>query len=73
MGHIQPSSEAFCLLLVQMWPITLTVLNLPRKMRYSFSNIWLVGTIPGNGTKEPQSLDPYLSVLVDELLSITNK
>ena len=56
-----------------MWPIILTVLNLPRKIRYSFGNFWLIGTVPGNGTKEPQSLDPYLSVLVDELLSVTSE
>ena len=56
-----------------MWPIILTVLNFPRKVRYSHSNFWLVGTIPGNGSKEPHSVDPYLSVLVDELLEITNK
>ena len=56
-----------------MWPIILTILNLPREIRYSYGNIWLVGTIPGNGTKEPNSLDPYLDILVDELLSISNK
>lgn len=56
-----------------MWPIILTVLNLPRKIRYCFGNFWLVGTVPGNGTKEPHHLDPYLCILVDELLSITNK
>ena len=32
-----------------------------------------MGTVPGNGTKEPNNLDPYLSILVDELLTITNK
>ena len=56
-----------------MWPIMLTVLNLPRDIRYSFGNFWLVGTIPGNGTKEPNRLDPYLDILVDELLSLSNK
>ena len=56
-----------------MWPIILTILNFPQKFRYSHSNFWLVGTIPGNGSKEPHSVDPYLSVLVDELLEITNK
>ena len=56
-----------------MWPIILTVLNLPREIRYSFGNFWLVGTVPGNGTKEPNSLDPYLDILVDELLAISNK
>lgn len=56
-----------------MWPIILSVLNFPRKVRYSYGNFWLVGTIPGNGSKEPGSVDPYLNVLVDELLEITNK
>lgn len=56
-----------------MWPIILTVLNLPRKIRYCFGNFWLVGTVPGNGTKEPHHLDPYLEILVDEILTITNK
>ena len=32
-----------------MWPIMLTVLNLPRKIRYNFGNFWFVGTVPGNG------------------------
>lgn len=53
-----------------MWPI---ILNLPREIRYSFGNIWLVGTIPGNGTKDPNSLDSYLDILVDEILAISNK
>ena len=56
-----------------MWPLILTVLNLPRTIRYSFGNIWLVETVPSNSSKEPNSLDPYLSILVDELISITNK
>ena len=56
-----------------MWPIIMTVLNLPRNVWYNFSNIWLVGTIPGNGNKEPNNLDPYLSILVDELLEISNQ
>ena len=51
----------------------MTVLNLPRRVRCSYENFWLVGTVPGNGTKEPRSLDPYIGILVDELLSITNK
>ena len=56
-----------------MWPIMLTVLNLPRNIRYCYGYIWLLGTIPGNGTKEPHTLDPYLSVVVDELLTVTNQ
>ena len=41
-------------------------------MRYSFQNIWLVGIIPSNGSKEP-SIDPYLEIVVDEFLSLSNK
>ena len=36
-------------------------------------NVWLVETIPGNDTKEPNSLDPYLEITVDELLEISNQ
>ena len=32
-----------------MWPIMLTVLNLPKRVRNLFSNMMLVGIIPGNG------------------------
>ena len=53
-----------------MWPIMLTLLNLPRKVRNLFSSILLVGIIPSNGSKEPQSLTPYLDVLVDEMLEL---
>lgn len=56
-----------------MWPMILTLLNLPRSKRHLFGNVWLVATIPGNGTKEPNSLDPYLDVMVDELLEISNQ
>ena len=55
-----------------MWPIMLTNLNLPRNVRSKFSNILLVGIIPGNGTKEPRRLSPYLEVVVDELLALTD-
>lgn len=51
-----------------MWPIMLTLLNLPWKL---FSNILLVGIVPGNEGKEAKSLDPFLEVLVDELLLIS--
>ena len=53
-----------------MWPIMLTLLNLPRNMRNLFANILLVGIIPSNGPKDPQSLTPYLDVLVEEMLEI---
>ena len=55
-----------------MWPIMLTNLNLPRNVRSKFSNILLVGIIPGNGTKEPKTLSPYLEVVVDKLLTLTD-
>ena len=32
-----------------------------------------MGTVPGNGTKEPNGLDPYLDIFVDELLAISDK
>jgi len=56
-----------------MWPMILTVLNLPRSVCHSLANVWLTGIVPGNGSKEPNNLDPYLIILVDELLAITNK
>lgn len=56
-----------------MWPIMLTLLNLPRHLRYTFQNIWLLGIVPSNGPKEPATLDPYLEVVVDEILSLSNK
>ena len=54
-----------------MWPMMLTLLNLPREMRNSFSSILLLGIVPGNGTHEPQTLDPYTEVMIDELIQIS--
>ncbi len=54
-----------------MWPIMLTVLNLPKSIRNLFSNMLLVGIIPGNGNHEAKHVDPYLEVVVDELLSLS--
>ena len=56
-----------------MWPIMITVLNLPRNMRNLFSSILLLGIIPGNGNVEPKCLDPYLQVIVDELLQLNGQ
>ena len=42
-----------------MWPIMMTLLNLPREKRNLFENILLLGIIPGYGTKEPKDLNPY--------------
>jgi len=55
-----------------MWPIILTLLNLPRSIRNKFASIMLVGIIPGNRAQESQSLNPYLDILVDELLELSN-
>ncbi|XP_063437818.1 uncharacterized protein LOC134718894 [Mytilus trossulus] len=52
-----------------MWPIILTWISLPQEIRYLLGPMMLVGIIPGNGRKEPKSLDPYITILVDELLS----
>ena len=49
-----------------MWPITLTLLNLPRKLRMKFGSLLLVGIIPG--PSEPKSIDTYL---VDDLIKIS--
>jgi len=50
-----------------MWPIMMTILNLPRHLRSLFGSILLLGIIPGNGKQEPKNLDPYLEVVADEL------
>ncbi len=55
-----------------MWPIMLTLLNLPRKMRNRFGSVVLVGIVPGNGSQEAHNLNPYLDILVDELLELCN-
>ena len=55
-----------------MWPIVLTLLNFPRSIRHVFSNMFFMGIIPGNGKKEANSIHPYLEILVDELISLTN-
>ena len=54
-----------------MRPIMLTLLNLPRHMRHGFNNILLVGIVPGNGRKEPKDINPYLEIVVDELLQLS--
>ena len=56
-----------------MWPIVMTLLNLPRRIQYSFSSLFLVGIVPGTGTKEPQSLEPYLEIVVDEILALSDR
>ncbi|XP_076084502.1 uncharacterized protein LOC143055256 [Mytilus galloprovincialis] len=51
------------------WPLIITWITLPQEMRYILGPMMLAGIVPGYGRKEPKSLDPYINVLVDELLS----
>lgn len=53
-----------------MWPITISILNLPRPIRLTAGSMLLMGIIPGRS--EPQNIDPYIDVLVDELLQLNN-
>lgn len=53
-----------------MWPIMLTILNLPRHIRNLPGSILLAGIIPGKS--EPKNLDPYMELLVEEILLINN-
>ena len=56
-----------------MWPIMMSLINLPRKIRNEFQNMFLVGVIiPANKKKEAHNIHPYLEVVVDELLSLSN-
>ena len=55
-----------------MWPIMVTLLNLPRKCRNSVNNIFLLGIVLSNDNQEPKHLDPYLSVAVDKLLMLSS-
>ena len=52
-----------------MWPVVLGQLNLPRNVRSHLGNLVLVGIIPSQVQgAEPKSLDPYLEVLIDEII-----
>lgn len=48
-----------------MWPIMLSLLNLPAHLRNIRGSILLAGIIPGKD--EPKNLDPYIEILVDEI------
>lgn len=55
-----------------MWLIMLSMLNLHKRVRNLFGNFMLAGIIPAQaGGSEPLSLDPYLEVVVDELLELS--
>lgn len=53
-----------------MWPITLTILNLPFRIRNLPKSILLAGIVPGKS--EPKNIDPYIEILVDEIRSFND-
>ena len=58
---VNPNKSTAAIKLI--WPITLT-----SDIRYFLGPMMLLGIVPGHGRKEPKSLNPYISILVDELL-----
>ena len=48
--------------------IYITIMNLPRDIRYKRENVILCGLLPGPG--EPSTLNPFLEPLVSELLEL---
>ena len=55
-----------------MWSIMMSLINLPRKIRNDFHNLFLVGIIHANNKREARNIHPYLEVSMDELLSLSN-
>ena len=53
-----------------MCPMMLIPLNFPHNVRKPAASIMLTAIIPGPG--EAKNLDPYVDVLVDELLELNN-
>ena len=53
-----------------MWPITLSILNLPSHIRTKFGSLLLVGIIPGS--KEPRNMDPYLQLVIEDVRSFSS-
>jgi hypothetical protein len=49
-------------------PFMLMVLNLPENLRHKHENLILFGVAPGK--KKPANLQPYLALLVEELLAL---
>ncbi len=54
-----------------MWPIVLVPLNLPQTIRTLPGSLMLAGIIPGRD--EPKTTDPYVQVLVDDLLKLNGQ
>ena len=56
-----------------MWPIVLAQLNLPRNIRYKVEHLFLLVIILGQAKgKEPKHFDPFIEVLVGEVLFLSN-
>ena len=53
------------------WPIMLKVLNFPSHIRANFKSLILMGIIPGR--REPRKIDPYLDLLVEDILDFPRK
>lgn len=54
-----------------MTPIIIQYLTLPKTERYKNRNMDLVGVIPG--PRMPYSFQPFLDVLVDELMELSSR
>lgn len=58
-----------------MWPISLQLLNYPPSLRKKINSLFLSGVVPGSSVKkgcEAKSLEPYLGILVDEILELSD-
>ena len=54
-----------------MWPVLIySWWSLPPQYRTMLDPMMLYGIIPGNGRQEPSSLEPYMELLVDEILTM---
>ena len=53
-----------------MWPLFLFVLNLPAQIWKKPSSMLLTGIVPGPG--EPKNLDPYVDIIVDEIMHLNS-
>ena len=45
-----------------------TIMNLPQSVRFGRENVILIAIIPG--PHEPRDINPYLEILVDELVNL---
>lgn len=55
------------------WPLYVKIFNLLPEVRNSMGHLMLCGVIEGEGKKEPQSLDPFMQIIVHELQSCSGE